>query len=95
MLIPELQFLKSRLSFTLHAAIIVMPTEILLIILETFLYDESWEKSLSICETDEVKIPLASFSKHKQVEHIQVSAAEGGAPEDTVVYGTEGKSNEK
>lgn len=41
MLIPELQFLKSCLSFTLRAAIIVMPTEILLIILETFLYDVS------------------------------------------------------
>lgn len=68
-------------------------TKILLIILETFLYDVSWEKSLSICETDEVKIPLASISKHKQVEHFQVSAAEGGAPEKVVVCSTEGKWN--
>lgn len=72
-----------------------MPTEILLIILETFLCDVSWEKSLSICETDEVKIPLASISKHKQVEYIQVSAAEGGAPENTVISSTEGKSKAK
>lgn len=70
-----------------------MPAEILLNILEIFFffYDMSWEKSLSICGTDEVKIPLASISKHKQVEHIQVSAAEGGAPENMVNCSTEGE----
>lgn len=52
--------------------------------MEAFLCDMSWEKSLSICETDEVKILLASISKRKQVEHIQVSAAEGGTSENTM-----------
>lgn len=92
-LISELPFLKSCLSFTLRAAITIKPTEILLIILETFLCDMSWEKSLSICETDEVKIPLASISKHKQVEHIQAFAAGEGLQK--TVFFTAYRENQK